>query len=107
TPALAALDSRLRPRLILDRASPGELADFLRHVLAQAGAPRLMTPELINVLAEHAAGNYRVLCTLAADLLIAAADRELKQIDEKLFLEITTVAESVRAGRAGNKDRRR
>ncbi len=89
TPALAAIDSRLRPRLVLDAAQPAELAAFLRHSLEQAGAARLMTPGLIETLCEHAAGNYRVLCAICCELLAAACDSELKQLDEKLFLELT------------------
>jgi hypothetical protein len=48
-----------------------------------------MTPGLIETLCEHAAGNYRVLCAICSELLAAACDRELKQLDEKLFLELT------------------
>ena len=39
-------------------------------------------------LADHAAGNYRVLMNLADELLAVAADRELARLDEKLFLEV-------------------
>jgi type II secretory pathway predicted ATPase ExeA len=88
TPDLKALGTRLRPRLALDSASPKDLADFLRFAIENAGNPRLMTHELLLTLAEHSAGNYRVLCGMAADLLAAAADKELSQLDEKLFLEI-------------------
>lgn len=104
TSALAAIDSRLRPRLVLDAAQPAELASFLRHALEQAGAARLMTADLIETLCEHAAGNYRVLCALCSELLAAACDRELKQLDEKLFLELTSAP---RAARAAVKESRR
>lgn len=87
--SLAALDSRLRPRLVLDSAPPAELGSFLRHALEQAGSPRLVTQGLIETLCEHAAGNYRILCALGSELLAAACDRELTQLDEKLFLELT------------------
>lgn len=46
-----------------------------------------MTTELKATLAEHAAGNYRVLMNLGDELLAVAADRELPRLDEKLFLE--------------------
>lgn len=46
-----------------------------------------MTTELRTTLAEHAAGNYRVLMNLADELLTIAAERELPRLDEKLFLE--------------------
>jgi hypothetical protein len=47
-----------------------------------------MTPELLATLCDHAAGNYRVLTTLGADLLAAGAERECPQLDEKLYLEV-------------------
>jgi len=106
TSPLAAIDSRMRPRLVLEAALPAELAAFLRHTLEQAGAARLMTPGLIETLCEHAAGNYRVLCAICSELLAAACDRELKQLDEKLFLELTA-APPPRAARATARESRR
>ena len=47
-----------------------------------------MTSELRVTLADHAAGNYRVLMNLGDELLAVAADRELARLDEKLFLEV-------------------
>lgn len=88
--------SRIRPRLVLEPAAPAELSEFLGHACAKAGNPRLLTQELVATLAEHAAGNYRVLCGMAADLLAAGAEREAKQLDEKLFLEIFAPPERVR-----------
>jgi general secretion pathway protein A len=81
------LGSRIRVRLTLERASSDELQDCLRHALHKAGAPQLMTPELIATLSEHAQGNYRTLMNMAGELLVLAAQREARQIDEKLFLE--------------------
>jgi len=49
-----------------------------------------MTPELVTTLCEHAAGNYRTLMTMASDLLITGAQREVKQLDEKLFFDTYT-----------------
>jgi general secretion pathway protein A len=88
TAELQPLASRIRVRLRLERASPQELAEVLRHACATAGHARLMPPELVATLAEHAAGNLRILHGLAADLLAAGAQRELKQLDEKLYLEV-------------------
>jgi type II secretory pathway predicted ATPase ExeA len=85
---LLPLASRMRVRLLCETASPQELAEVLRHALAKAGNSRLMTPDLIATLAEHAAGNLRVLHGIAADLLVEAAQREAKQLDEKLYLEV-------------------
>ena len=47
-----------------------------------------MTLALRQTLCDHAAGNYRILTMLAAELLAAAAQRELAVLDEKLYLEI-------------------
>jgi type II secretory pathway predicted ATPase ExeA len=102
-PELNALGTRLRPRITFQAASAGELADFVRHTLEQAGNPHLMTTELITTLCEHALGNYRVLCGMASDLLVAALERECKQIDVKLFLELFAPApDRARPPRAGS-----
>jgi len=84
---LLPLGSRIRTRLAMEYASRDELSACLLHLLDSAGNARLMTPELINILCEHAIGNYRVLTSMAAELLATAAQRELTQLDEKLFLE--------------------
>ena len=81
------LGSRMRVRLALERATPDELEQYLRHALQKAGAVKLMTPELIATLCDHAQGNLRALMNMAGELLAFAAEREARQIDEKLFLE--------------------
>ena len=88
SPDLLPLGSRMRRRLVLDYASRDELLACLDHLLTQAGNPSLMTTELRATLAEHAAGNYRVLMNLADELLSAALERELPRLDEKLFLDV-------------------
>jgi general secretion pathway protein A len=40
-----------------------------------------MTQELIAALSDHANGNYRVLMTMAGDLLATAAQRELTKLE--------------------------
>ena len=87
-PELLPLGSRIRRRLALDYASPSELLACLEHLLDAAGNASLMTKELKTTLADHAAGNYRVLMNLADELLSVAADRDLPRLDEKLFLEV-------------------
>ena len=87
TAELLPLGSRIRRRLVLDYASRDELLACLDHLLETAGNPSLMTTELKATLADHAAGNYRVLMNLADELLTLAADRELPRLDEKLYLE--------------------
>ena len=94
------LGSRMRVRLVLDRASPDELADCLKQALHKAGAVKLMTEELIATLCDHAQGNLRALMNMAGELLAIAAQQEARQIDEKLFLETCSVpAETKAAGR--------
>jgi general secretion pathway protein A len=85
---LLPLGSRIRRRLVLEYASREELLACLDHLLETAGNPSLMTTELKATLADHAAGNYRVLMNLADELLAVAADRELPRLDEKLFLDV-------------------
>ena len=85
---LLPLGSRIRTRLVMEYAARDELRECLDHLLTAAGNPRVMSDELKNVLCEHALGNYRVLTSMAAELLATAAQRELPMLDEKLFLEI-------------------
>jgi type II secretory pathway predicted ATPase ExeA len=87
SPELLPLGSRIRRRLVLDYASRDELLACFDHLLETAGNPSLMTTELKATLADHAAGNYRVLMNLADELLSNALDRDLPRLDEKLFLE--------------------
>jgi general secretion pathway protein A len=92
TDELLPLESRMRVRLSLERATPDELEEGLRHAMTKAGAPKLMTAELVTTLCEHAAGNFRALMTMAGELLAVGAQREVKQLDEKLYLELFAVA---------------
>ncbi len=85
---LLPLGSRIRSRLVMEYADRTELMDVLKHLLSTAGNANLMTPELMQALCDHAVGNYRVLTSMAAELLATAAQRELTQLDEKLYLEV-------------------
>jgi general secretion pathway protein A len=98
---LLPLGSRIRVRMALERAAPEELQECLKHALAKAGAPKLMTAELIQALCDHAQGNLRALMNMAGELLSIATEREARQIDEKLFLETYAqpVPNKVTAGR--------
>jgi type II secretory pathway predicted ATPase ExeA len=87
-PQLVPLGSRIRTRLTLEYLTPKELAEFMHHILIQAGNPKLMTDGLLTTLCEHAAGNYRVLCNTGAELLAEGCRREVPQLDEKLYLEV-------------------
>ena len=85
---LLPLGSRIRTRLKLDFAEPDELRATLNHLLSMAGNSALMTRELITTLAEHSLGNYRVLTSLSGELLATAAQKELPQLDEKLYFDV-------------------
>jgi type II secretory pathway predicted ATPase ExeA len=84
---LLPLGSRIRVRFNAEYASTEQLMQSLQHLLVSADNPRLMTQELIQTLCEHAMGNYRVLCTMAGELLDTAVQQERAQLDEKLYLE--------------------
>lgn len=88
---LIPLGSRIRLRFNTEHASTEQLMQSLQHVLTNAGNPRLMTQELMQTLCDHAMGNYRALCTMAGELLAAAAQQEKAQLDEKLYLECFAV----------------
>ena len=85
---LLPLDSRLRVRLILDRASRDDLALCLKHALEKAGNPRLLSPGLVETLSDHAGGNHRTLMAHAYEMLLAGIERDLAQLDEQLFFDL-------------------
>lgn len=99
---LLPIASRVRVRLNLEPQPPQQLAEYLDYVLTQAGNPRLVSSQLVSSLCEHAAGNYRTLCTMGAELLAAAAQREAPEIDEKLFFELFVPAQTRRRARAAS-----
>ncbi len=98
--ALIPLGSRIRTRLATEHASRDELAACLDHLLASAGNAGLMTPPLRQTLCDHAAGNYRILASLAAELLAAATQRDLPVLDEKLYFDVFAQPASPPARRA-------
>ncbi len=85
---LIPLGSRIRTRLATEPATPEQLRQCLDFMLAACGNASLMTPTLKHTLCDHAAGNYRVLATLAGELLSAAAQCDLPQIDEQLYFKV-------------------
>lgn len=85
---LIPLGSRIRTRLATEFASRDDLLACLDHLTAGAGNASLMTPQLRHTLCDHAAGNYRILTTMAAELLAAAAQRDLPMLDEKLYMDV-------------------
>jgi len=85
---LIPLGTRIRTRLLTEAASHEELGQLLTHALAKAGNASLMTAELRDTLVDHAAGNYRVLMTMSAELLAYGMAHEVQQLDEKFYLEV-------------------
>jgi general secretion pathway protein A len=85
---LIPLGSRIRTRLLTEAASREELGQLLTHALAKAGNASLMTAELRDTLVDHAAGNYRLLMTMSAELLAYGLAHEVQQLDEKFYLEV-------------------
>lgn len=83
---LVSLGSRIRVRNVIAPYHKQELMDYLDHSLQQAGVDHLMSASLKETLVEHASGNLRVLNNMAVELLARAAQEELPQLDEKLFL---------------------
>ena len=49
-----------------------------------------MTPKLIRTLAAHALNNLRVINHMTAEMLAAAAVRNLPRLDESLYFELFT-----------------
>ena len=88
---LIPLGSRIRTRLTTGAATREELLTCLEHLLSTAGNAGLMTKELRHLLCDHAAGNYRILTGMAADLLMSAAQTETTVLDEKLYFHVFNV----------------
>ena len=86
--ALVSLGSRMQVRMKLEPYARGDLLNYLEHALSQAGASHIMTKTLMETLADHAAGNLRLLNTMAAELLARGAQKQVTQLDEKIFLEV-------------------
>jgi len=88
---LVPLASRIRTRLVMDYASRDQLLAMLKHVVTEAGNAKLITEPLMDTLAEHAAGNCRVLMSMAGELLVEGMAHEQTQLDEKLYLQVFQV----------------
>jgi len=78
----------MRVRMTLEPLGRDDLLNYLEYVISQAGAPHLMSKTLMETLVDHAAGNLRVLNSMAAEMLLEGARKEMAQLDEKLFLEM-------------------
>lgn len=98
-PDLLPLGSRIRTRLELEGLTGDESRALLRHALERAGNPELLTDGLIDTLADHSAGNCRILMNLAGEVLAHGAQTKAAQLDEKLFLEVFKSEEKARRPR--------
>lgn len=88
TRELLPLGSRVRTRLTLAPLDKTQMRAFLDHLLERAGSPGLVTEELKTTLVQHSAGNPRVLCNMADELLSSAFDRDLPILNDDLFLDV-------------------
>jgi len=88
---LLSLGTRMRVRLKLEPTSVEELHAALEHRLKAAGNAKLVTDDVKHALCEHAAGNFRVVLASADELLAEAINRQCRQIDIKLYLEVFAV----------------
>jgi type II secretory pathway predicted ATPase ExeA len=87
-PELMSMGSRIRVRLILEPYDRKSLISYMKHSLEKAGASHLMTEGLIETLTDHCAGNLRILNNLSSELLEVGAQKEVTQLDVKLYLEV-------------------
>jgi general secretion pathway protein A len=85
---LIPLGSRMKTRLVVEPWMKPQLMELLREGTKLAGNPNLLTPGLIETLAEHAAGSPRVLMNLASECLSIGMYKEATQLDEGLFFEL-------------------
>jgi len=88
TTSLLPLGSRIRKRLHMEHATSQQLLDCLNHLLEKAGNTLLMSETLMNTICDHSVGNYRIMTTLANELLEVACKRKLTHLDEKLYFEV-------------------
>lgn len=88
TPELLPLGTRLRTRLVLESQPKNELTALLREVCCRAGAPQLMSDDLYTTIAEHSAGNIRIMMGLAKDVLALGCKKEhTPQLNASLYFE--------------------
>lgn len=96
SPELIPLGSRIRVRLQQEPSPKDELIQVLKTSQERAGNPNLMTQELMDILCDHAAGNLRVLMTMAENLLTEAAQKKQNQLNETLFFETFNISKKNR-----------
>lgn len=85
---LFPIGTRLRTRHTTEPATRDELMTLMAERLERAGNSQLMTKELIATVADHSAGNMRVMLNAGDELFSRAIERQQTVMDEKLFLEV-------------------
>ena len=97
---LLPLESRIRIRHHLDKRPQAELAGILTDAITQAGSPQLLTETLIRTLTDHSMGNLRAMMIMCNELLTAAAERDVRQLDENFFFDVfSSVFKKKRGGK--------
>jgi len=86
-PDLLPLTSRIHTRPILEYASREELRKVSHHIMKKAGNLNLLAASIKDTLIDLAAGNYRTLMMFAGKRLMAACERDITQIEEKVYFE--------------------
>jgi len=93
-PELLPLGSRIKTKLRTETLKRDDLKVILEYAITAAGAPHLLTPRVIEVLAEHACGNLRAMMQTANELLVEAAAQGADKIDEALFFSYLNIPNS-------------
>ena len=88
SPSLIPLGSRIRTRIHTESLPKSTMNDQLTEVLTKAGNPTLMTKDLKKTLIDHSGGNWRVLTTMAGEILVETIAKEQTQMTEDIFFEL-------------------
>ena len=104
TTRLIPLGSRIRKRLQMEHASSQQLLECLNRLLEKAGNPTLMSETLMNMICDPSLGNYRIMTTLANELLEEACRQKLPHLDEKLYFKV--FAHSAQKNKTQNQTRK-
>jgi len=96
---LIPVGTRMRTRLMIEPWMKPQLIHLLQESTQRAGNPKLITGELAETLAEHAAGNPRVMMNLAAECLSIGLKKEVLTLDVGLFFELFPAPHAAVAGR--------
>lgn len=98
-PDLVPLGTRIRTRLVMESWMKPQLIELLQESTKRAGNPGLLSADLTETLADHAAGNPRVMMNIAAECLAAGIKKETMQLDSGLFFEIFPLSQAQSGGR--------